>query len=114
MQKGFSYFALYNSTWLVIGLDSAYAATSFYQKGGLNDTQLQWLRDLMASKVGMVGADRKNVVLLTHHQGMDLEGSRVEPLWSQVTSVLGSSLHRWYWGHVHGVAAFEPVDIGGP
>jgi hypothetical protein len=113
-QRGFSYFALINSTWMVIGLDSAYAATSSYQRGALNDAQIRWLRALMASNLARVAGGPKSVVLLTHHQGMELDdGSRVDPLWSQVTEALGQAPHRWYWGHVHGVAAFNPVDVAG-
>jgi hypothetical protein len=113
MQSGLSYFALTNDTWLIIGLDSAYGASSFYQTGALNNQQLTWLTSLLASPVANNGQFRKNVMVLTHHQGLQLDGSVVEPLWSQVTQTLGQGPHRWYWGHVHNVAAFAPRNCGG-
>jgi hypothetical protein len=113
MQKGYSYFALTNSEWLVIGLDSAYTATSMYQNGALNDAQMQWLKNLLASEVARVGGELKNIIVLTHHQGLEMaDGRHVEPLFSQVTGALGQVPNRWYWGHVHGVAAFNPIKPG--
>jgi hypothetical protein len=113
LQKGYSYFALTNRQWLVIGLDSAYAATDMYQNGALNDPQIQWLKKLLASDVARVDGELKNIIVLTHHQGLEMSGARVEPLFSQVTGTLGRGPHRWYWGHVHGVAVFHPIDVGG-
>jgi predicted phosphohydrolase len=112
LQQGYSYFALTNKTWLIIGLDSAYGGSGMYGNGVLNDAQILWLRALMRSDVARTGSGKKNVIVLTHHQGMDIDGSRKD-LFSQVTSAIGVSPHRWYWGHVHSVAAFNPIDVAG-
>jgi hypothetical protein len=113
MQQGRSHFALTNSGWLLIGLDSAYAASNFYMNGALNDAQLTWLRALLASDIARSGGSPKNIIVMTHHHGLEYDGKRVQPLWSQVTNTLVHGPHRWYWGHVHGAAAFKPVTCGG-
>lgn len=66
-QQNTSYFALFNTHWLIIGLDSAYASDEMqlYMDGNLNAVQEQWLSDLMASH----GQGRK-IILLSHHQGL--------------------------------------------
>jgi hypothetical protein len=112
LQRGYSYFALTNRTWLVIGLDSAYGGSFMYANGVLNDHQMKWLRALMKSDAARSGADHKNVIVLTHHQGIELDGGRKE-LFHQVTAALGNGPHRWYWGHVHGAAAFKPIGLNG-
>ena len=114
-QGPYSYFALTNDDWIIVGLDSAYGATHFYQLGGLNQPQKEWLGRLVASPA-MKRADgrRKNVIVLTHHQGLELSGTRVAPLWDDVVAALGGVCPDfWYWGHVHGVAAFAPMQVGG-
>jgi hypothetical protein len=110
-QHGYSYFALTNRTWLVIGLDSAHGGSGMYGSGVINDEQLSWLRSLMKSDVARSGGGPKNTVILTHHQAIELKGDRKD-LFAQVTRALGVAPNRWYWGHVHGVAAFEPIEIG--
>jgi len=112
LQRGYSYFALTNRNWLVIGLDSAYGGSFMYANGALNDDQLKWLRALMRTSAARAGAEYKNVIVLTHHQGIELDGTRRD-LFRQVTSALGNGPQRWYWGHVHGVAAFKPVSVVG-
>jgi|GEM_PF-4314082 len=111
-QHGYSYFALTNRTWLIIGLDSAHGSSGMYGDGVLNDQQLQWLSALVKSDVARSGSGLKNVLVLTHHEGIEMDGKRTG-LFSQVTSALGEGPHRWYWGHVHSVAAFKPIDVVG-
>ncbi len=112
-QRGHSFFALQNDNWLVLGLDSAYAATRFYQQGAINDPQLLWLHTLLSSPIAQRpnGAGRKSLLLLTHHQGLEDDGQPSEPLWSQVIEATRGFPLVWYWGHVHNVAAFKPVAV---
>ena len=84
-QKGHSYFALTNANWLVLGLDSAYAATRFYQQGALKDAEvLCRIHSLLQSAVGLRsdGATKK-VLVLTHHQGLEDDGTPSNPLWTR-------------------------------
>ena len=107
-QRGYSYFALRNEGWIILGLDTAYAATHFYDQGALNEQQKQWLDQLVRG--GHIG--ERNVIVLSHHQGRELDGRYVKPLWDDVCNSLGQAPHYWYWGHVHGVGVFKPVTIG--
>jgi len=98
-QQDTSYFALFNTHWLVIGLDSAYASDEMqlYMDGNLNAVQEQWLSDLMASH----GQGRK-IILLSHHQGLDITGKTPTALYGQVCKALGNRApDYWYWGHLH-------------
>jgi hypothetical protein len=49
-QRGLSYFALLNDSWLIVGLDSAYYSQDYlYQKGNLDSLQLGWVRAIAQS-----------------------------------------------------------------
>jgi hypothetical protein len=114
IQAPYSYFALANDDWVILGLDSAYVATEFFQVGALHDSQLAWLRALR-DRNAFVRADgsRKKLIVLSHHQALDTDGTKKSPvLWNQVTTALGLPDY-WYWGHIHGVAVFHPVDEKG-
>lgn len=101
LQGGLSYFALRNQHFVIIGLDSAYHATTFlYDQGKLDDAQLEFLRQLVAD-----AGDRK-VILLTHHNGLGFD-DQPTPLWSQVVSVVNRPM-LWVWGHLHAAMAHRP------
>ncbi|KAF0867293.1 metallophosphoesterase [Pseudomonas sp. LD120] len=104
-QQGTSYFALFNSHWLIVGLDSAYAADemNLYMDGNLNPPQQQWLKDLVASK----GQGRK-IMVLSHHQGLDISGQQQTALYKQVVAALGRVPDYWYWGHLHNGICYAP------
>jgi hypothetical protein len=105
-QQGMSVFALENANWIIVGLDSAYFATSFFNDGAIDPTQQAFIRE-MALKAQ---ASDKGLILLSHHNGLSNDGSApVEPLWSQVTSQIpaGTSVY-WYWGHIHIGAVYAP------
>lgn len=106
-QQGTSYFALFNSHWLIVGLDSAYAADemNLYMDGNLNAPQQQWLKDLMASK----GQGRR-IMVLSHHQGLDISGQQQTVLYKQVVAALGRVPDYWYWGHLHNGICYAPKD----
>ena len=108
-QEPFSFFALENSKWIIVGLDSAYNAgeLDLFMNGSLgNNAQLPFLRSL-AQK-------RKKVIVLTHHNGFDLAGfDPAKPL-KLFTEVLGAFQGAappayWYWGHVHAGAVYKPL-----
>jgi hypothetical protein len=120
-QQGLSYFALTNDVWLIVGLDTAYFAyyqSLLYENGALFEADAQKQKD------GMVQAQwlsallkehgHKRVILLTHHDGFDVHPitgklSR-KPLYQQITAQM-ANVHDWwwYWGHVHGVIAYERI-----
>lgn len=107
-QSGKTYFALQYAGWTILGLDTAYYATSFYMDGSLgpeNGSQAAWINNLMQSE----NLSSENVIVLTHHNGLRYDGATVKALWSEVRNALGGDPAAWYWGHVHnGVAYTTP------
>ena len=102
-QRGCSYFALRNTNWLIVGLDSAYHATGdLYMDGAIDPTQGAFLARLAAS------AGNRRVIVLSHHLGLDLTGVAPTALWQQVVTCLGRAPDVWYWGHAHNSAIYAP------
>ncbi|MGC5699578.1 metallophosphoesterase [Pseudomonas sp. NFXW11] len=106
-QQGTSYFALFNTHWLILGLDSAYAADemNLYMDGNLNTQQIQWLKGLVAEK----GQGRR-IMVLSHHQGLDISGQQQTALYKQVVDALGRVPDYWYWGHLHNGICYAPQN----
>lgn len=100
-QKGCSYFALENSNWLIIGLDTAYHADplDLYLVGKLDDTQLSWLESLPKNK---------KIIILSHHQAFDITGDNNSHVYEQVIKSLGQQPDFWYWGHLHNAIVYHP------
>jgi len=120
-QQGLSYFALTNEHWLIIGLDSAYFAyhqSLLYEEGSLAEpdtnkepsglVQLLWLREVLGQNPG------KRVILLTHHDGFDVNPATGavsrKPLLSRVTGEM-SHVPDWWWyfGHVHAPIVYDRI-----
>lgn len=118
-QDGNSYFALTNANWLVIGLDTAYHADEIhlYQHGFLDPVQCKFIDDLIATN-----PMAKRAILLTHHNGLSVDGMTPSALWGQVAPRFAGLELWWYWGHMHaGIvysdrgtrAQMQPNSIGG-
>jgi len=117
-QAGCSYFALYNSHWVIVALDSAYYSDqenlyrdgALFPTGGGHQEQLAFLRAQAAG----AAKDNKKLILLTHHNGVNQDGSAPAPLWSQVMSAFPADAgpDYWYWGHVHIGAAYQNQKNG--
>jgi len=114
LQQQRSFFALENSDWVIVGLDSAYYSDEqkLYLDGALcprggPQIQLQFLQAQVAKG--------KRVIVLTHHNGLTQDGSAPTLLWSQVTSAFpaGAGPAYWYWGHVHAGAVYQTTAITG-
>lgn len=104
-QKPFSYFALENTNWVIVGLDSAYYSDelTLYMNGSLGASpQVEFLK-AQAQK-------GKKVIVLTHHNGLLEDGSAPTGLWNEVMSCFpaGSGPAYWYWGHVHAGVVYQP------
>lgn len=104
LQDGKSHFALENGQWIVVGLDSAFAADKedLYLIGAINAEQEAFLRE--------VGGKGKPVIVLSHHNPADLDGGGRNALWQQVAEPLQGNLRYWYWGHIHGGAVYRERD----
>ncbi|MBK9030959.1 MAG: metallophosphoesterase [Myxococcales bacterium] len=105
LQGGCSYVALRNRAWLIIGLDTAYFSTShLYLDGALDEGQLAFLRAQAAA-----AGDRK-IVVVSHHEGLNLAGTATTALWQQVVLGLGKPPVAWYWGHQHNGVVYAPHE----
>jgi hypothetical protein len=107
MQNGCSYFALENSNWVIVALDSAYFSpeAKLYMDGSLGPaggTQVIFLQSQVAKG--------KKVIVLTHHNGLAEDGQSATGLWSEVMSGFagGAGPTLWYWGHAHAAAVYKP------
>jgi len=110
-QSPFSFFALENQNWIIVGLDSAYEAGAFdlYMNASLGKTsQLAWLKGIAQHAM----QTRQKVILLTHHNGLPEDGNFGNRLglYNEVMSAFsGFDLPAyWYWGHVHAGIAYKP------
>jgi hypothetical protein len=117
LQQGCSYFALENSNWVIVGLDSSYYSdeSELYMRGSLgsNGVQIDFLK--------MQVAKGKRIIVLTHHNGLLPDGSAPEQqagrdatLWDQVISAFptGAGPDHWFWAHVHAGIAYTPQGPG--
>jgi hypothetical protein len=91
-----SYFAMRNSHWLMVGLDTAHTDHS------LDDRQAAWVR-AVAEKAG-----ERKVILFSHHQPF----SRLDAQGPKLQAALGDLLQQkkitaWYWGHEHACIIYD-------
>jgi Calcineurin-like phosphoesterase len=112
LQQQCSFFALENSNWIVVGLDSAYHSDEMqlYMHGslGTDDIQLKFLREQVAKG--------KKIIVLTHHNGLTQDGSAPEKavagspsLYVQIMQAFpqAATPAYWYWAHVHSGIAYS-------
>lgn len=112
-QSPFSFFALENSSWIIVGLDSAYNAGALhaYMNGSLGDSaQLPFLRSLAQRGE----KEKKKLVMLTHHNGLPETDQKQLGATKLFTEVLGAfegltPPAYWYWGHVHAGFVYKPL-----
>lgn len=116
-QAGCSYFALENTNWVILGLDTAYYSPedSLYMNGMLYPAgQPNPQNDFLKQKAADAAAKGKQVILLTHHNGLDEAGTTTTTLFDQVTSAFnGAGPSFWYWGHVHMAAVYKAFGAAG-
>jgi len=119
-QQQLSYFALNNDNWLIIGLDTAFFAyrqSLLYEQGSLSDPrerdgtiQIEWMDEVLKQNAG------KRVILLTHHDGFDVDpltgAVTFKPLYQVVIQHLKEVRDFfWYWGHVHTGIAYKQIIL---
>lgn len=109
LQNGVSYCALQNDSWLIICLDSSYYSTGdLYMDGSIMDSrsggpQVHWFLDVLKQ------AGKRKIIIVTHHQPMDLPGMHLTNLFGQVNALLmvnGLKPAFWYFGHEHNAAVY--------
>lgn len=107
IQNGCSYFALENTNWVIVGLDSAYYSPELklYMNGSLGPAggpQLTFLQTQVAKG--------KKMIVLTHHNGLSEDGMTAQGLWTEVMGgfAAGAGPFLWYWGHAHAGVVYKP------
>jgi hypothetical protein len=114
LQSPYSFFALENDNWIIVGLDSAYyaSAITLYLNGtlGSDNAQTAFLQDI--AKRG------KKVIVLTHHNGIPVSGfdpAKPLQLYTDVMDAFTGSPSPlyWYYGHEHVGAAYAPLTDNG-
>ncbi len=117
-QAGCSYFALENSNWIIVGLDSAYYSpeADLYMNGmlfpaGMPNDQNEFL----LQKGVEAQLNGKKVIVLTHHNGLNDAGTATNDLFKQVTNCFpdGDGPAYWYYGHEHIAAVYAPQGPAG-
>jgi len=89
-----SYFALQNSDWTLIGLDTAHL-------GGGKDHDIDAEQARWVGRVVEQSGERK-VILFSHHQPYSSIGKQGPKLQARLQKVLKSGkVFAWYWGHEH-------------
>jgi len=119
--QGFSYFALHNNDWLIIGLDTAYWGydqSFLYEDGCICDdrqkpkgsAQREWLEQLLSDPAH----GSKRLMFLTHHDGFDVDVGKAKEkdLFQLITKLIGNTRDcLWYWGHIHAGIAYKPIQL---
>jgi len=122
-QQRASFFALFNKSFRIVGLDSAYYSSEIelYQSGSLGSAEHPEEQAAFLQNQAKAAADSgQTLIILTHHNGLNLDGTNKAPisdgplpLWTEVTSQLaalkGKSVY-WYWGHEHAGAVYNRVQ----
>ena len=91
-----SYFALQNTNWMLIGLDTAYIDHDMDPK------QVAWLEQTVA------GRGQRKVVLFSHQQLLSRLDNQGDKLIAKLQNLLTSKqITAWYWGHEHQCVLYD-------
>jgi len=97
-----SCFAVQNSKWLLIALDSAYVDGTVEEE---KTHQLSWLNGILAQAGG------RKVILFSHHQPFSqLDRTKnSKKLLDPLKPILSTGrIHAWFFGHEHRCAIYDP------
>lgn len=117
-QGGCSYFALENDNWTIVGLDSAYYSPedSLYRDGMIYPPDKPNAQsDFLVQKGAEAQMKGKKLIVLTHHNGLDITGAKPNTLFAQVMGSFpgGGGPAYWYWGHEHFAAVYKAQGPAG-
>lgn len=92
-----SCFALQNSKWILICMDTA------YEDFDLDPKQVAWIKAMVAA------AGNRKLILFSHHQPFSQLDSQGPNLQVALADLLNTQrIHAWYWGHEHRLVLYEP------
>ena len=91
-----SYFAVQNSHWLLVGLDTAHTDHD------LDAQQTAWLKNVVQQ------AGQRKVILFSHHQPfsrLDKQGPKLQTALADLFQK--KRITAWYWGHEHDCIIYD-------
>jgi Calcineurin-like phosphoesterase len=91
-----SYFALQNSYWLLIGLDTAHTDHA------IDAHQATWVRSVLQK------AGPRKLILFSHHQPfsrLDKQGPKLQTALAELLA--NKAIIAWYWGHEHDCVIYD-------
>ena len=92
-----SCFALQNSKWILICMDTA------YEDFDLDPKQVAWI------KAAVAAAGTRKLILFSHHQPFSQLDSQGPKLQVALADLLNTQrIHAWFWGHEHRLVLYEP------
>ncbi len=109
-QNGVSCFAMSNTNWLVLALDTAYFAKPMFLNGTLGPKR-KAQRIFAADRLKEAKSANQKVILLTHHAPFDLTRDKREGLHDEVRDLFRDNCGTegpdlWAWGHLHNAAVY--------
>lgn len=98
-----SYFALENSHYLLVGLDTAYVDHD------IDNEQVAWLNLVIKQVREANRGTPKKLVLFSHHQLFSRLDNQGPKLRDALRHLLESkAITAWYWGHEHQCVIYDP------
>lgn len=101
-QQPASCFALQNSKWILVCLDTA------YQDFDLDEKQVAWVKSIVNA------AGNRKLILFSHHQPfsqLDDQGPNLEVALADLLNT--QRIHAWFWGHEHRLVLYDPHPTWG-
>jgi hypothetical protein len=96
LQQPSSYFAMQNTNWLLIGLDTAHTDHA------LDADQITWLKSVLQK------AGPRKLIMFSHHQPfsrLDEQGPKLQS--ALVELFAKKAITAWYWGHEHDCIIYD-------
>jgi hypothetical protein len=101
-QQPASCFAMQNSKWILVCLDTA------YKDFDLDEKQVDWLKSTIAA------AGTRSVILFSHHQPfsqLDDQGPKLQVALADLLKQ--QRIYAWFWGHEHRLVLYDPHPLWG-
>ncbi len=97
-QEKSSFFSLTNSSWRILGLDTA------YKEKDLQEPQPEWIREQarQASRAG------QKLCFLSHHQLFTVYEREHDDIAAALDSIGSPHIDAWFWGHEHRLMSYKP------
>jgi hypothetical protein len=97
-----SCFAMQNSNWILVCLDTA------YKDFDLDSAQVAWLKSIVDA------AGARKLLLFSHHQPfsqLDVQGPNLQRALADILSK--QRIHGWFWGHEHRLVLYDTHSAWG-